>query len=241
MLLPRRRSDSRWPPPSQNNLSKQYLVLKKKKMVPAHSPVLSPLYANFYCRLRGSIKTPIGAPSTRPALRAQRMAYARAPGQPPCRYGCACNRQNPQHWTVYDHPAEHERITTRQAGAKRKQPEVIDLDDEPEDGPEVRKLIGMGFASLSGAQCRIGLRWRGPALKVVARTAMRRLPRRSLRRPAASLLRPTTLPWPDACRRRSRRTPRTHQSTPEHTRAHRAAAALRGGHNGPRTTDGAPS
>ena len=63
--------------------------------------------------------------------------------RPKCQYGCKCYQKNPQHWTEFDHPAEHERL----AGSKRKQPEVIDLDDEPADGPEVIELMRMGFAA----------------------------------------------------------------------------------------------
>ena len=54
--------------------------------------------------------------------------YARAPGRPMCQYGCSCRRENPAHWTQFDHPAEHERL----AGSKRKQPEVPTSDAAPD-------------------------------------------------------------------------------------------------------------
>lgn len=32
---------------------------------------------------------------------------ARAPGKPACRYGLACYRRNPEHWSGFDHPDDH--------------------------------------------------------------------------------------------------------------------------------------
>ena len=70
--------------------------------------------------------------------------YARAPGRPMCQYGCSCRRENPAHWTQFDHPAEHERL----AGSKRKQPEVPTSDAAPDRAqrrasrPSPRRALG---------------------------------------------------------------------------------------------------
>ena len=71
--------------------------------------------------------------------------YARAPGRPMCQYGCSCRRENPAHWTQFDHPAEHERL----AGSKRKQSEVPTSDDAPDRAqrhgasrPSPRRALG---------------------------------------------------------------------------------------------------
>jgi len=37
--------------------------------------------------------------------------YDRAVGKPPCRYGKECRRANLQHWSDYDHPPNHPRLS----------------------------------------------------------------------------------------------------------------------------------
>ena len=76
----------------------------------------------------------------------------RAPGQPLCAHGVQCYRKNASHWEEYDHPADHPKLLKRpaegeaastsaqpEAGSPSAQPEVIDLDDEPDDGPTAKK------------------------------------------------------------------------------------------------------
>ena len=45
--------------------------------------------------------------SSRTLPRRDRSMYQRAHGLPPCQYGVACYRKNPQHWKLFDHPSGH--------------------------------------------------------------------------------------------------------------------------------------
>ena len=64
--------------------------------------------------------------------------YARAFGQPPCKYGNACYQQSRSHWEAFDHPATHSRfqgLASMSAPAddgesrKRKEPPASEPDD----------------------------------------------------------------------------------------------------------------
>jgi len=94
--------------------------------------------------------------------------FGRAIGQPMCKHGLACYRNNPSHWREYDHPADHPKLRSSSPIA-RSQPSAaidlddepstaIDLDDEPDDGPDVNRLIVM--YKISVAEARSALKGR---------------------------------------------------------------------------------
>jgi hypothetical protein len=71
-------------------------------------------------------------------MAASASKYARAFGQPPCKYGNACYQQSRSHWEAFDHPATHPRfhgLASMSAPAddgesrKRKEPPASEPDD----------------------------------------------------------------------------------------------------------------
>jgi hypothetical protein len=72
------------------------------------------------------------------AMAASASKYARAFGQPPCKYGNACYQQSRSHWEAFDHPATHPRfqgLASMSSPAddgesrKRKEPPASEPDD----------------------------------------------------------------------------------------------------------------
>ena len=53
------------------------------------------------------------------------LGLARAPGKPACRFGLACYRRNPEHWSGFDHPDGHPFLRERKKSSEV-EPTVID-------------------------------------------------------------------------------------------------------------------